>query len=217
MNPNLLSLYFVAGSQDCRHLPGDPSDNLLTILQQALQAGISCFQFRDKGEGSLADNPIQQAALARQCQALCRQYQVPFLVNDDVALAVALQADGVHVGQADMSVEQIKAKTNRSMLIGVSINQLSEALAQDKIDAIDYFGVGPIFPTQSKADAKAAVGVDFVQQLRQAGIRKPIVAIGGIDSHCSQILRQQGADGVAVISAITRAENIDAKVKELLA
>lgn len=216
MNTKTLSLYFVAGSQDCRHLAGNPADNLLIILQQALQAGITCFQFRDKGKYSLADNPIKHKQLAIQCQQLCRQYNVPFIINDDVDLAIELNADGIHVGQTDMSAQQIKAKINRPILIGVSINNLQQALEHNNIAEIDYFGVGPIFATQSKQDAKAPVGIDFVSQLRQAGITKPFVAIGGVDTHCSQILRQKGATGIAVISAITRAENVAQKIKELL-
>ncbi|TCK01994.1 thiamine-phosphate diphosphorylase [Volucribacter psittacicida] len=212
-----LSLYFVAGSQDFRHLAGNPCEHFLNTLNQALQAGISCFQFRDKGQFSLATQPLQQKQLAIQCRDLCRQYQVPFIINDDVELAIEIDADGIHVGQTDTPIAQIKRKIDRPFILGLSINTLSQALASDNNPDIDYFGVGPIFPTQSKEDPKPVVGLNFIQQLRQAGIKKPIVAIGGIKhpQDCRH-LRQTGANGVAVISALTQSPNIAQSVQQLL-
>ncbi|MDG6895956.1 thiamine phosphate synthase [Volucribacter amazonae] len=212
-----LSLYFVAGSQDFRHFTGNPCEHFLNTLNQALQAGISCFQFRDKGAFSLAAQPQQQKQLAIQCRDLCRQYQVPFIINDDVNLAIAIEADGIHVGQTDTSIAEIKRKTDRTFILGLSINTLSQALASDNNPDIDYFGVGPIFPTQSKEDPKPVVGLNFIQQLRQAGIKKPIVAIGGIKhpQDC-RYLRQTGANGIAVISAISQSPNIAQSVQQLL-
>lgn len=211
----MLDLYFIAGTQDCRHLAGDPADNLLRILQQALKSGITCFQFRDKGEGSLAASASAQQRLAERCRDLCRNYHVPFIVNDDVALAFAIEADGIHVGQSDENIQNIIARAPKKFILGLSINNIEQALAnKDSLD-IDYFGIGPIFPTRSKTDHKPAVGLDFITQLRSAGVNKPCVAIGGIDIGSAAILRQSGADGVAVISAITRAKDIDRTVKLL--
>ena len=201
----ILPVYFIAGTQDIRHLSGDPAQNLLSVLKQALEAGITCFQFRDKGEHSLANQPIAQKALAQQCQALCRTFNVPFVINDDVALALELAADGVHVGQGDMPIETVLARTH-------SLVQAQLAQANPHID---YIGVGPIFPTQSKKDQDPAVGLDFVAYLRQAGITKPIVAIGGVNAESAPRLLGDGADGVAVISAIAQASDIAAAVKSL--
>lgn len=211
----ILPVYFIAGTQDVRHLSGDPAQNLLSVLKQALEAGITCFQFRDKGEHSLANQPIAQKALAQQCQALCRTFNVPFVINDDVALALELAADGVHVGQGDMSIETVLARTQGKMFVGLSTHSLVQAQLAQANPHIDYIGVGPIFPTQSKKDQDPAVGLDFVAYLRQAGITKPIVAIGGVNAESAPRLLGDGADGVAVISAIARASDIAAVVKSL--
>lgn len=213
----ILPLYLVAGSQDCRHLAGEAAENLLKVLEAALQAGITCFQFRDKGVGSLADRPAEQAELAQRCRQLCQRYQVPFIVNDDLALAQAVNADGIHVGQGDISPKAIRTELGERLIIGLSVNKLAEARASDPLAEIDYFGIGPIFPTQSKADPKPVVGTAFIRQLRQAGIRKPLVAIGGVKANSVAELTAYGADGVAVISAITAAADVKAAVKALLA
>ena len=211
----ILSVYFIAGTQDVRHLSGDPAQNLLSVLKQALEAGITCFQFRDKGEHSLANQPIAQKVLAQQCQASCRAFNVPFVINDDVALALELAADGVHVGQGDMSIETVLARTQGKMFVGLSTHSLVQAQLAQANPHIDYIGVGPIFPTQSKKDQDPAVGLDFVAYLRQAGITKPIVAIGGVNAESAPRLLGDGADGVAVISAIAQASDIAAVVKSL--
>ena len=94
----ILPLYFVAGTQDCRHLGDNPAENLLFVLKQALEGGITCFQFRDKGKFSLENSPTEQRALAIKCRDLCRRYNVPFIVDDNVDLALEIEADGIHVG-----------------------------------------------------------------------------------------------------------------------
>lgn len=212
---SVLSLYFIAGTQDCRHLAGDPATNLLSVLQQALQAGVTCFQFRDKGEGSLQAHPAHQQAIAIQCRDLCRRYQVPFIVNDDVELALAVEADGIHVGQSDTDIQSILARTAKKLILGLSINTQEQALADAERMEIDYFGIGPIFPTQSKQDHKPAVGLEFISRLRRLGVNKPCVAIGGINATTAKQLRHLGADGVAVISAITQADDIAQAVRQL--
>ena len=199
----ILPLYFVAGTQDCRHLGDNPTDNLLSVLKQALEGGITCFQFRDKGKFSLENSPDEQRALAIKCRDLCRQYNVPFIVDDNVDLALEIEADGIHVGQSDTPVKTIRAKTNKPLIIGWSINRLDEA-------KIDYFGVGPIFTTQSKENPSPTLGMEFIQTLRNEGITKPLVAIGGIKREHVKTLRKYGADGVAVIIAITQANDIKA-------
>lgn len=211
----MLTLYFVAGSQDCRHLAGDRAQHLLRILQQALESGITCFQFRDKGFGSLEQDRAAQKQLALQCRDLCRRYRVPFIVNDDVELALAVAADGIHVGQSDMQAAQIRAQTDRTLIVGLSVNTLEQARRGAASADVDYLGVGPIFPTQSKADQKPAVGSEFIARLREQGITKPLVAIGGITQESAAQLAAFGADGIAVISAITRAQDVPAAVKAL--
>ncbi|ABR74866.1 thiamine phosphate synthase [Actinobacillus succinogenes] len=212
---SMLSVYFIAGSQDCRHLPGSPVENLLNILQQALEAGITCFQFREKGERSLAQNPQLKHRLALQCQQLCRQFNVPFIINDDIGLALAIRADGIHVGQKDTAVERILSRADYRPIIGLSINTLEQAQANKERLGIDYFGIGPIFATQSKADHAPAVGMEFIRQIHELGIDKPCVAIGGIHEDNTAEIRRLGANGVAVISAITRSNDIARTVQNL--
>ena len=123
----ILLLYFVAGTQDCRHLGDNPADNLLSVLKQALEGGITCFQFRDKGKFSLENSPTEQRALAIKCRDLCRRYNVPFIVDDNVDLALEIEADGIHVGQSDTPVKTIRARTHKPLIIGWSVNRLDEA------------------------------------------------------------------------------------------
>lgn len=214
-DPKILNLYFIAGTQDCRHLAGNRSEHLLNILHQALQSGISCYQFRDKGVFSLQDNPSEQKQLAKECQRLCQRYGVPFILNDMVELAFELGVDGIHVGQGDKSIIDIAQEMPKPMILGLSVNTLEQARYWNSIPQVSYFGTGPIFPTQSKSDQKPAVGIEFPKTLRQAGIQKPFVAIGGITHQSAQTLRTYGANGVAIISAITQADNITTAVEQL--
>ena len=211
----ILPLYFIAGTQDCRHLGDNTADNLLSVLKQALEGGITCFQFRDKGKFSLENSPDEQRSLAISCRDLCHQYDVPFIVDDNVDLALEIEADGIHVGQSDTPVKTIRAKTNKPLIIGWSINRLDEAKIGEEIAEIDYFGVGPIFTTQSKENLSPTLGMEFIQTLRNGGITKPLVAIGGIKLEHVKTLREYGADGVAVITAITQADDIKAATQAL--
>lgn len=211
----MLSVYFIAGTQDCRHLAGDPCKNLLRILEQALAGGITCFQFRDKGKDSLEAEPEKQKQLAQQCLTLCHQYDVPFIINDNVQLAIDINADGIHIGQKDMAVSEVLAKTEHKLIVGLSTNNLPQVLEAEENPEIDYIGVGPIFPTNSKADHSPALGIDYVADLKKRGINKPFVTIGGVNENSARRLKDLGADGVAVISAITKAENIAEVISKL--
>lgn len=210
-----MRLYFIAGSQDVTHLTGDPVHNLLLVLEQALKSGITCYQFREKGKKALQD-PAAYKALAIACRDLCRQYNVPFVVDDNVALAIEIEADGIHVGQTDMSPHQVKQLCGGKCFVGTSVNTLEQGLKAQQDPNVDYFGVGPIFPTQSKEDPKPVVSPEFITQIRANQIDKPIVAIGGIKAKDVAMLRGKGANGVAVISAIAQAKHIEQTVKELL-
>lgn len=215
---SMLRCYLVAGTQDFRYLPDyqiSPQTALLTRLELALRSGISCYQFREKERFSLTD-PKAIAALARECQLLCQQYHVPFLINNDVKLALALNADGIHVGQSDRSITHLVHETQGKMIIGLSVSTLAQAQVHNDNINVHYYGCGPVFATQSKSDAVAAVGMNFIQTLRQNGITKPIVAIGGIKPEHAPTLRQLGADGVAVVSTIMQANNVQDTIKQLL-
>ena len=184
----------------------------LVVLEEALQAGVTMFQFREKGSSALTGVAYEQ--FARDCQMLCKKYRVPFIINDDVDLAIKLQADGVHIGQEDGAVAQVKKKIGH-MLLGVSVHtmiELAEAVACDA----DYVGIGPIFPTKSKADAQTPAGTNFLQQAAKAYPQLPIVAIGGITEGNAYLPLTAGADGVAIISTICESPHIDKTIELLM-
>ncbi|GAA8125902.1 thiamine phosphate synthase [Helicobacter pylori] len=212
---NCLKLMFVAGSQDFYHIKGTKNDRinaLLETLESALQSKITAFQFRQKGDLALQD-PTQIKQLALECQKLCQKYGTPFIVNDEVPLALELKADGVHVGQEDMAIGEVIALCKKHLFIGLSVNTLEQALKARHLDAVAYFGVGPIFPTQSKKD-KQVVGVELLKKIKDSGVKKPLIAIGGITMHNASKLREYG--GIAVISAITQAKDKALVIGKLL-
>ncbi len=206
---------FVAGSQDFYHIKGGKNDRinaLLETLELALQSKITAFQFRQKGDLALQD-PVEIKRLALECQKLCQKYGVPFIVNDEVKLALELKADGVHVGQEDMAIEEVITLCKKCLFIGLSVNTLEQALKARHLDAVAYLGVGPIFPTPSKKD-KQVVGVELLKKIKDSGVKKPLIAIGGITMHNASKL--QKFSGIAVISAITQAKDKALAVGKLL-
>ncbi|WP_064792927.1 thiamine phosphate synthase [Helicobacter pylori] len=209
---NCLKLMFVAGSQDFYHIKGDRTNALLDTLELALQSKITAFQFRQKGDLALQD-PVEIKRLALECQKLCKKYGTPFIINDEVRLALELKADGVHVGQEDMAIEEVVTLCKKRQFIGLSVNTLEQALKARHLDAVAYLGVGPIFPTPSKKD-KQVVGVELLKKIKDSGIKKPLIAIGGITMHNAPKLREYG--GIAVISAIAQAKDKALAVGKLL-
>ena len=206
MNPlkDQLRKYFIMGSQNCSRNPVD-------ILEEAIQGGITAFQFREKGEGSLTG--MEKIELGKQLRNICLEHRIPFFINDDIDLADTLHVDGIHVGQDDMPIEEIK-NLYPNKIIGLSISNREE-LNQSPVDLIDYIGAGAVFPTSTKKDAKAAVGLEWIKTLRSEFPDLPIVGIGGITTHNAHKVREAGADGISVISAITEAENITEVVRSL--
>lgn len=200
----LLQVYFVMGSQNCKKSPE-------STLAEALQGGITLFQYREKGPGSISE--AKRMELALHLQRLCREESVPFIVNDDVDLALAIEADGVHIGQDDEEAAKVRERIG-DMILGVSAHTLEEArIAQDQ--GADYIGVGPIYPTSSKEDAHAVQGPEIIESMRAHDMDIPIVGIGGITSVNAARVLEAGADGVAVISAISLADDIAESVKGL--
>ncbi|WP_454192216.1 thiamine phosphate synthase [Paenibacillus sp. Marseille-Q7038] len=200
----LLQVYFVMGSQNCKRSP-------VVTLTEALNGGITLFQFREKGLGSLSG--AKRTELAIRLQQLCREKSVPFIVNDDVDLALAIGADGVHIGQDDEEAAKVRERIGH-MILGVSAHTMEEArIAEDQ--GADYIGVGPIYPTSSKEDAHAVQGPEIIESMRLQGMDMPIVGIGGITGMNAAKVLGAGADGVAVISAISLADDIAKSVKRL--
>ena len=191
-------------------------DTLEHRVAEALEGGVTFLQLREK---HLTGEELRREA--RAIQALCAARGVPFVVNDDVDLALELDADGVHVGQEDMEAGQVRAKLGPDKLIGVSAHTVEEALLAQRRGA-DYLGVGAVFPTGTKRDA-GAMTFDTLRAIC-AAVTIPVVAIGGISGDNVDRLRGSGIAGAAVVSAIfarpdarQAAEDLRKKLEEVTA
>ena len=201
----ILKVYFIMGSTNCQH------KNPREVLKEAIQGGITCFQFREKGIGALVGQ--EKFELAKDLQQLCQKAGIPFIVNDDIDLAIALDADGVHIGQDDEDADTVRAKI-KDKILGLSVHNLLETKRAIEAEA-DYVGVGPIFPTNSKVDAQEVKGVEIIQELRANGMSMPMVGIGGITIENAASVIRAGADGVSVISTISQADQITLSAQRL--
>ena len=182
---------------------------LMEQVEEVLKNGATCVQLREKD--------LDEAAFlaeAREMAALCRRYHVPFIVNDNVDIAVACGADGVHVGQEDMAAGDVRRRVGPDMLVGVSAHTVQEALDAVKNGA-DYLGLGSVFSTSTKLD------VDLMSRKTLQAICRavdvPTVAIGGISKANLLDLAGSGVDGVAVVSALFGAPDPGAAAAELAA
>ena len=205
-NKELLKLYFICGTTTCL------GKDLYTVVEDALKGGITLFQFREKGEGALEGS--EKVELAIKLQDLCKKYNVPFIVNDDIELALEIDADGVHVGQDDLGVDEIR-KLMPDKIIGLSIGN-EEELKQSKVEYVDYVGVGPVYVTQSKDDAGGAIGYEGLELMRRFLPQMPLVAIGGIQTQHIKDVMKTNIDGVSIISAISYSDNIEKTVREMI-
>ncbi|KSU84722.1 thiamine-phosphate diphosphorylase [Fictibacillus enclensis] len=187
-----MKVYFIMGSTNC-------SADAEEVLEKALIGGATIFQFREKGEGCLEGNDRIELAMA--LQQICGRFNVPFIINDDIHLMKKLNADGLHVGQEDGDLKEIRNAVP-GKLLGVSVHNLNEAWLALEIGA-DYLGVGPVYPTGTKTDTRPVMGYSVIRELRDNGIDAPIVGIGGINKDNASGVVQAGADGVAVITAIS--------------
>lgn len=203
----ILPVYFIAGTQDI--LEGG---SLPEKLEMALKSGITCFQYREKGIGSL-QQPEAIKKMAETCQALCQKYSVPFIINDDVTLALEINADGIHVGQEDQNIADI-LRLFPDKIIGLSCYNEAEIVKANQLPGISYYGIGPVYSTVSKKDAQKQIGITKLKKLNKQA-EKPVVAIGGLQLEKVQEVWQTGVDGLAIISAITRAEDLEVTIKKL--
>lgn len=182
-------------------------ETLENQVEKALQGGATFLQLREK---SLDDDIF--LAEAKEIQKLCKKYQVPFVINDNVDIALAIDADGVHVGQSDMEALDVRKRLGPDKIIGVSAQNVQQALLAQKHGA-DYLGVGAVFPTGSKDDAED-VSFETLKAICQA-VDIPVIAIGGITKENVAELKGSGICGIAVISAIFAQKDIKAATKEL--
>lgn len=208
-DPIMLRAYLVGGSQDTHH---DPAE-LLAKTEEALRAGVTAFQYREKGSSRLSAD--QRLSLAQHLRELTSYYQVPFFIDDDEELALVVGADGVHVGQKDQRIEQVIRRAHGKLMIGYSCNRPAQIEKANQLAAIDYIGSGPVFPTQSKADADPALGLNRLALLNRLS-EWPVVAIGGITADNIAATLATGVAGAAVISMIFQSDDIQQTVHQML-
>ena len=183
------------------------NESLYEQVEQTLKGGTTFVQLREK------DLPYEDFLQeGKEIQELCKKYQVPFVINDNVQLAKELDADGVHIGQDDMKICDARNLIGSNKILGVSVQTVEDAIFAEK-EAADYLGVGAVFSTSTKLDA---VDVSY-QMLKEicSAVKIPVVAIGGINKNNILDLQNSGICGVAVVSAIFAENDIFGATKEL--
>lgn len=188
----MLRCYLIGGSQDTHH---DPAE-FLTKVEAAMQAGITAFQYREKGTSTLSK--AETLALGQQVQEL----------------AAAIQADGIHVGQKDQRIEEVLAAVSDQLMVGYSCNTAAQVAHANQL-AVDYIGTGPVFPTISKDDAGSALGVDGLADFVEQSVH-PVVAIGGISLDNAGATLTSGCAGLSMISMVLGADDVAGTVKKIL-
>lgn len=182
--------------------------SLIDLVAAALRGGATAIQLREKSSSALA-----QIELGRELRRLTREAGALFIVNDRVDLALALEADGVHLGQDDLPVDVARRILGPEAIVGGSAGNLDE-LRLSLAAGVDYLGVGPMYPTGSKADAGVAIGPAGLAEIRQK-TELPIVGVGGIDESSVPAVLAAGADGVAIISAVIGADDVESAARRM--
>ena len=178
------------------------------IVQAALRGGVTIVQYREKAGTTRA--MIEEA---REIRRLCADAGVPFIVNDRLDVALAVDADGVHVGQDDLPAAIARRLIGPGRIVGVSAGSPEEAL-RAQAEGADYVGASPIFATPTKPDAPPAMGIEGLRRLASA-VRIPVVAIGGVNAENAAAIVGAGAAGAAVVSAIVAAEDVEAAARAI--
>jgi thiamine-phosphate pyrophosphorylase len=186
-----------------------PSRSLIDVLNDAATAGAQLFQYRNK-MAPMKDAYAEALALRR----LAADLDVVFIVNDRCDLALAVEADGVHLGQTDLPYGYARKVMGPHKLIGLSTHTVEQVKEAEQLKP-DYIGFGPIFKPGSKQDHDPVVGLEGLRQIR-AGTSLPVFAIGGIELEHVDAVMQAGADGIAVISAVLKAPDISRAVRDCI-
>lgn len=168
------------------------------IAESAVKGGVSCVQLREK---RLKTHDFLREA--RALKKLLTSLSIPLIINDRPDIALAVDAEGIHLGQSDMPIHEARSMLGREKIIGVSAECLDDAIRAEQLGA-DYIGISPVFPSTSKTDTGPPLTLEGIRRIRQR-VRLPLVAIGGITSENAGAVIAAGADGIAVISAIVSA------------
>ncbi|WP_017728309.1 thiamine phosphate synthase [Halalkalibacterium ligniniphilum] len=178
-----------------------PNRDLVEVMEEAILGGVDIIQLRDKK--SKKRDVLKKARALRE---LTKKHDVTFIVNDHIDIALAVDADGIHLGQDDLPLKEARAIMGPEKIIGISTHRIEEA-REAEVGGADYIGVGPIFPTNSKEDVVDPVTTSYIQQV--AGeISIPFVAIGGIKLHNVERVLDAGASRICMISEIVGAEKV---------
>jgi len=182
--------------------------NNIDVVRQMIDAGIKIIQYREKEKKALYK--YQECKAIRK---LTQEAGVFFIVNDDIDIAILVKADGVHIGQEDLPIEEVRSLVGDEMVIGLSTH--SHQQAQDAVRrGADYIGVGPLFQTNTKKDVCAPVGLEYLEYVVHH-IDIPFVAIGGIKEHNVADVVKKGATCVAMVTEIVGAHNIGEKIRNI--
>jgi thiamine-phosphate pyrophosphorylase len=168
------------------------------VVHLAVPGGVSVVQLREKNCSTR-----EYIELACRVKAILEPFRVPLIINDRVDVALAVGADGVHIGQSDMPYADVRRLMGPDAIVGLSVETVEQGMEAGNLD-VDYLGVSPIFSTPTKTDTTTEWGIESLRFLRSRS-RHPLVAIGGIDSSNAQAIVEAGADGLAVVSAICAA------------
>lgn len=187
-------LYLIAD----RTILGDR--DFLQSIEDAISGGVTLVQLREKESSTL-----EFYNMAKQVKEITSKHNIPLIINDRLDIALAVDAEGLHIGQDDMPLQIARSILGSNKIVGVSASTLDEALKAKK-DGADYLGVGAVFPTSSKDDA-ASVSIETLKLIKEK-VKIPVVAIGGVNLENTPLVMNTGIDGIAVISAILKSRDI---------
>jgi thiamine-phosphate pyrophosphorylase len=195
-----MDLYFITDSRLTRK-------TILEDVKSAIRAGVKIIQYREKGEST--GDMIKEA---KKIGELCKKNNVLFIINDRVDIVLAVDADGVHLGNKDMTYSIARKILGSKKIIGLTVHNIREAVEAERIGA-DYIGVSPIFETKTKLDAGRPAGLKLIKDIKKA-IKIPFVAIGGINENNLGSVIEAGARSIAAISAILTKDNVEKECKK---
>lgn len=180
----------------------------LSDVKNAVDAGCRFVQYREKNKTK--NEMIKEATeLKKICEG-----KALFIVDDHVDVALAVGADGVHIGQKDVSVEDARRLLGSDKIVGLTVHNVEEAVKAEKLGA-DYVGIAPVFKTDTKGDSDEPCGVDMIKKISE-NISLPIVAVGGIDKNNVKSVIYSGADGVVSVSAVLKSNDVNREVKDFI-
>ncbi|MDU1889677.1 MAG: thiamine phosphate synthase [Dysgonomonas sp.] len=202
MKPFDLSLYLVT---DRSLSLGRPLDS---IVKDAVEGGVTMVQLREKDASTL-----EFYNLAIQLKEILKPYNIPLIINDRLDIALACDADGLHIGQNDMPYDIARKLLGKDKIIGLSVENVQDAIEANKLD-VDYIGISPVFLTKTKTDTASAIGLEGIREITRIS-RHPSVGIGGINPNNANEIISAGTDGISVVSAIMSANSPKESAQQL--